>query len=381
MMTEKPNEIEVSVVMPCLNEAQTVAVCVEKAKRTLEELGYSGEVIVADNGSTDGSPELAEKAGAVVYHESKKGYGNAYMRGFKEARGKYIVMGDADDSYDFTDLKRFIEPLKQDYDMVMGTRLKGDIKEGAMPWLHRYFGVPVLTYMLDLLYGQKISDAHCGMRSFTKDGYERMHLETAGMEFASEMVIKAAYAGLKIYEIPITLHPDGRSGKPHLRSFSDGWRHVRFMLNYNPSFLYFLPGWILLIFGILGLLGSTFFFLINPYNDILPVYWALMTGFSIVIGYQLLFTGIMGHVQAYRGFFSRREKFIKRFFDKFDSSKMILTGVYLFLIGLLLALLTWGYSGTEQIGFITMGLCLAAIGIITIFNSFLLGQMNIYGKE
>ena len=381
MSEQQRSDIEVSVVMPCLNEAYTVAICVRKARDTLEKMGVNGEVIVVDNGSTDDSPKLAAEAGAQVFHESKKGYGNAYMKGFREAKGKFIVMGDADDSYDFTDLERFIQPLREGYDMVMGTRLKGEIKKNAMPWLHRYFGVPVLTWMLDLLYGLRISDAHCGMRSFTRAGFERMHLETTGMEFASEMIIKAAYANLKIYEIPIILHLDGRPGKPHLRSFSDGWRHITFMLNYRPGALYFLPGWGLMIFGVLGLLGSTFYYLVNPSGGTIPVYWALMTGFSIVTGYQLLIAGVMGHVQAYRGYFPRPEKFIKKFYQKFDTLNSILCGVYLALIGLLLVILTWGYSGADQIGFITMGFTILAVGLTTIFNSFLLGQMNIRNAE
>ena len=375
------SDIEVSVVMPCLNEASTVGICVEKALRTMKELGVKGEIVVADNGSIDDSAAVAEKAGARVVHQSEKGYGNAYMKGFQEAKGKYIVMGDADDSYDFTDLKRFIEPLRSGYDMVMGTRIKGKIVKGAMPFLHRYFGVPVLTGMLNLLFRSGISDAHCGMRSFTREAYDRMHLETAGMEFASEMIIKAKHGDLKIYEIKITLHPDGRPGKPHLKSFTDGWRHARFMLNYKPSFLYFLPGWILFVLGWTGLWAVIIAAPIAGFSGLKPVYWELICAFAALCGYFILLLGIIAHAKNYTGHFPKAEKYIVKFYRRFNSGSGIWTGILSTLAGLILTIGTWGMKHSDFTGLTILGLLITALGVITILASFLLGQMNIFGKE
>ena len=240
----------VSVVMPCLNEHETLGICIQKAQDTLKALAIDGEIVIADNGSTDGSQDIARSMGARLIEEEEKGYGNAYRAGISAAKGDYIIIGDSDDSYDFTDLGRFIEKLKQGFDLVMGARFKGKIEKGAMPWMHRYIGNPILTRILNTFYRAGISDAHCGMRAFTKKAYKKMALQTAGMEFASEMVIKAALLKLKITEIPITLHPDGRSGAPHLRSFRDGWRHLRFMLLHSPSHLYLWPGSALLAIGL-----------------------------------------------------------------------------------------------------------------------------------
>jgi glycosyltransferase involved in cell wall biosynthesis len=245
--------LELSVVMPCLNEARTVGICVEKAVRTMRELNINGEVVVVDNGSTDGSVEIAEKAGARVVCHGLKGYGNALRRGFTEARGKFIIMGDADDSYDFTDLGRFVEKLREGAELVMGNRFAGEIKPGAMPWLHKWFGNPVLSAIVKLLFRTRIGDSHCGMRGFRKDAVTRMNLQMPGMELASEMVIKSNLAGLKVEEIPITLWPDGRGRRPHLRSFRDGWRNLRFMLMCCPFFLFLIPGLFFLLLGLVAI--------------------------------------------------------------------------------------------------------------------------------
>ena len=228
-------ELELSVVMPCLNEERTVGVCVEKAVRTMRQLGIVGEVVVVDNGSTDASVAVAERAGARVVLQPLKGYGNALRKGFHEARGRFVVMGDCDDSYDFTDLGRFVTQLRGGADVVMGNRLKGEIKPGAMPWLHRWVGNPGLTWFLNLLFHTGVGDTHCGMRGFRREALQRLNLQMPGMELASELVIKNALAGHRIEEIPITLHPDGRDRPPHLRSFRDGWRHLRFMLDVQPD--------------------------------------------------------------------------------------------------------------------------------------------------
>lgn len=227
----KDEKIDVSVVMPCLNEEETLGTCIEKAQSTLKALDVRGEVVVADNGSTDASVAIAERLGARVVHQPTRGYGAAYLAGFAAAQGQYIVMGDSDDTYDFTDLARFITPLREGYDLVMGNRFKGEILPGAMSWSHRYIGNPILSGILRFLFGTSISDSHCGMRAFTAEAYKRMELQTPGMEFASEMVIKAVTEGLKIHEIPITYSP--RAGESKLNSIRDAVRHLRFMLKYK----------------------------------------------------------------------------------------------------------------------------------------------------
>ena len=225
------NNVIVSVVMPCLNEEETLGICIEKAQTTLDTLGISGEVVVADNGSTDNSILVAEQCGARVVHQPTRGYGAAYLAGLGAAQGEYIIMGDSDDTYDFTDLERFLTPLQNGYDLVIGNRFKGEIMEGAMPWANRYIGNPILSGMLRLLFRTHISDSHCGMRSFTASAYQKMNLKTTGMEFASEMVIKSVEVGLKIQEIPIIYYP--RGGESKLNAMRDAIRHIGFMLKYR----------------------------------------------------------------------------------------------------------------------------------------------------
>jgi glycosyltransferase involved in cell wall biosynthesis len=245
--------LDVSVVIPCLNEAETIATCVRKAKRAMERDGLDGEVVVVDNGSTDHSDLIAAAEGARVLNERRRGYGNAYMAGFAAARGRYIVMADGDDTYDFDLVGHFVRPLEGGADLVMGSRLKGRIHKGAMPALHRYVGNPVLTGILNLFYGSGVSDAHCGMRALRREALERMELRMPGMEFASEMVIRASKAGLRIEEIPIEYHP--RLGESKLKSFRDGWRHLRFLLVHSPTHLFLFPGASLFIVGLLAMLA------------------------------------------------------------------------------------------------------------------------------
>ncbi len=230
--------MEVSVVIPCLNEANSVAHCVDKARKAFEAAGLCGEVVVADNGSTDGSIQIAEEHGARVIRVAERGYGAALRAGIAGSRGPFIIMGDADDSYDFSDVPRFVEMYRQGYDVIMGNRFRGKIKPGAMPWHHKYIGNPGLTALLNLFFHARIGDSHCGMRGFTRAIYNRMDLRSTGMEFASEFVIKAAQLGARMTEIPITLWADKRSRPPHLRSFRDGWRHLRFMLSFAKVFSY-----------------------------------------------------------------------------------------------------------------------------------------------
>ncbi|GAA0940643.1 glycosyltransferase family 2 protein [Nonomuraea longicatena] len=242
--------MELTVVMPCLNEAETVEVCVRKAIACMKAHGIEGEVLIADNGSTDGSQQLARDAGARVVHVDDKGYGNALMGGIRAARGKYVIMGDADDSYDFEGLLPFVEQLRDGADLVMGNRFKGGIAPGAMPPLHRYLGNPVLSFVGRLFFPSAIGDFHCGLRGFRRESILRLGLQTGGMEFASEMVVKSTLQGLDVREVPTTLSPDGRSRPPHLRSWRDGWRHLRFLLLYSPKWLFFIPGLALMAVGL-----------------------------------------------------------------------------------------------------------------------------------
>jgi hypothetical protein len=245
-------EIELSIVMPCLNEAETLEACIRKAQGFLREHGVSGEVLIADNGSTDGSQAIAERLGARVVPVEMKGYGSALQGGIAAARGRYVVMGDADDSYDFTALAPFLEKLREGHDLVMGNRFRGGVKPGAMPFLHKYLGNPVLTFIGRLFFGSPCGDFHCGLRGFSKDAVRIMDLRTTGMEFASEMVVKASLRRLRITEVPTTLSPDGRSRPPHLRTWRDGWRHLRFLLLYSPRWLFLYPGLALMALGLLA---------------------------------------------------------------------------------------------------------------------------------
>ncbi len=277
--------VELSVVMPCLNEAETLATCIRKARTGLDRLGVPGEVIVADNGSTDGSQAIAAAEGARVVPVEEKGYGSALRGGIAAARGRYVVMGDADDSYDFAHLDPFVERLRAGDELVMGNRFRGGIRPGAMPFLHRYLGNPVLTAIGRLFFGCPAGDFHCGLRAFSKAAYDRLGLQTTGMEFASEMVIAATLAGLRIGEVPTILSKDGRSRPPHLRTWRDGWRHLRFMLLYSPNWLFLYPGFALLALGLVA--GARLVAGPWPVGPmVLDVHTLLVAGFLVVLGYQ-----------------------------------------------------------------------------------------------
>lgn len=256
-MTNEP-EIEVTVLLPCLNEAETLEVCVGKALRSLAECGVVGEVLVSDNGSTDGSPEIAERAGARVVHAPIRGYGGALLHGIEQARGRYVIMADADDSYALSELGPFIEALRAGHDVVMGNRFRGGIARGAMPPLHRWLGNPVLSWLGRRLFGLgRVGDFHCGMRGFNTDRIRALGLCMPGMEFASELVVRAALAGYDIVEVPTTLAPDGRSRPPHLRTWRDGWRHLRFLLVFAPRKTLVRPGFVIALLGLVGVGGLT----------------------------------------------------------------------------------------------------------------------------
>jgi glycosyltransferase involved in cell wall biosynthesis len=279
--------IELSVVMPCLNEEETLGVCVRKALASLRAARIRGEVIVGDNGSTDGSVEIAQAEGARVIHVAQRGYGNALKGGILEARGEYVLMADSDDSYEFSHVMRFLEQLRSGSDLVMGNRFRGGIKKGAMPPLHRYLGNPVLTRIGKLFFNSPCGDFHCGMRGFRKDSFLRMDIRSTGMEFASEMVVKASLLNMKVSEVPTTLSPDGRNRPPHLRTWRDGWRHLRFLLMYSPRWLFLFPGAALIVLGLAGcawlLPGPRF--IGNVGFDVHTLLYAFV---SVLLGFQLV---------------------------------------------------------------------------------------------
>lgn len=290
-------QVEVSVVIPCLDEAETIAICVQKAMSFLLLHGVKGEIVVADNGSTDGSGALAEAAGARVVNVSERGYGNALMGGIRAARGRYVIMGDADDSYDLTDLMPFVARLRAGADLVMGNRFRGGIAPGAMPWLHRYVGNPALSFIGRLFFHNKIRDFHCGLRGFNRDKLLRLGMQATGMEFASEIVVKATLAGYRVEEVPTTLSQDGRSRPPHLRSWRDGWRHLRFLLLFSPRWLFLYPGLAMILIGLAGtavlLPGPTTFAGIELHADVLSGTCAL-----VIIGLQAVLFALFTSIYA-----------------------------------------------------------------------------------
>lgn len=373
--------VEVSVVMPCLDEAEGVGICVEKALSSLAELGIPGEVVVVDNGSTDDSAAIATAAGARVIHERRRGYGSAYKRGFQEARGRCLVMGDADDTYDFSELGPFVGPvLAGEVDMVIGDRLKGDMEPGAMSWSHRWIGNPILSGMLRILFRTKVGDSHCGMRSFTREAYQRMNLRTTGMEFASELVVNALREQLRIQEIPINYRP--RIGESKLSGFRDAWRHVRFMLMFSPSYLFQLPGILLMVVGaILAVLlaggARELFGRVWDYHVFLFGVLALILGFNLVLFDLFAKTFSMGVG------FARAERWLGRFYNLFTLERGLVIGSLVFLAGLGLELkivLDWvrsGYGPMMAVRGVVIGMTAMVLGAQTVFASFLMSLLQV----
>lgn len=288
---------ELTILMPCLNEAGTVARCVAKARTFLQRSGIAGEVVVADNGSTDGSVSAATTAGARIVHVKERGYGAALAGGIAAANGRYVIMGDADDSYDFSALDAFVERLREGYPLVMGNRFKGGIREGAMPWLHRYVGNPVLSFIGRTFFRAPVRDFHCGLRAFDREAVKSLDLRTQGMEFASELVVKAALAGWRIAEVPTVLYPDGRARPPHLRSWRDGWRHLRFLLLFSPRWLFLYPGLALLFVGV-ALTTLLFFEPISILGAGLDIHTMLYTSAGAMLGLQLCVFALFARLSA-----------------------------------------------------------------------------------
>ncbi|GAA4608713.1 glycosyltransferase [Actinoallomurus liliacearum] len=325
--------MELSVVMPCLNEAETVETCVRKALGFFAEHGVDGEVIIADNGSTDGSRQLARDAGARVVPVAAKGYGNALMGGIRAARGTYVVMGDADDSYDFTALLPFLEQLRDGADLVMGNRFKGGIAPGAMPPLHKYLGNPVLSFVGRLFFGSKIGDFHCGLRAFRRDSILRLELQTGGMEFASEMVVRSTLAGYDIREVPTTLSPDGRSRPPHLSTWRDGWRHLRFLCLYSPRWLFLIPGLLMMAIGLIAGIALA----AGPIRvgDVaFDVDTLVGASAALVIGFQAVLFALLTKVYAMEEGFLPHDKRVQRIIDNWSLERGLVVGGLLALAGL-----------------------------------------------
>lgn len=325
--------IELSIVMPCLNEAETLATCIDKARGFLDRHGIAGEIVIADNGSTDGSQEIAVSRGARVVDVPSKGYGSALMGGIAAARGRYVIMGDADDSYDFTDLMPFVERLRAGDELVMGNRFLGGIEPGAMPPLHKYLGNPVLTWIGRLFFGSPSGDFHCGLRGFDRRAILALDLRTTGMEFASEMVVRATLQGLRIGEVPTTLSKDGRSRPPHLRSWRDGWRHLRFLLMYSPRWLFLYPGLFLMTAGLL--VGA--WLLPGPRRiggvelDIQTMLYAAM---AVVIGFQAVIFALFTKVFVISEGLMPEDPRLNRMFDYITLETGLIVGLALLLAGL-----------------------------------------------
>ncbi|GAC1471882.1 MAG: glycosyltransferase [Isosphaeraceae bacterium] len=376
--------LEVSVVMPCLNEVRTVGKCVEKASNSLLQLGVRGEVVVADNGSTDGSQEIARSFGARVVPAVQRGYGSALMAGIGAARGRYIIMGDADDSYDFTRLGPFLDRLRAGFDLVMGNRFRGGIMPGAMPWHHRYIGNPILTSVLNILYRTPIGDAHCGLRAFRKDAYERLKLMCTGMEFASEMVIKSRLSGQKITEVPTTLQPDGRDRPPHLRSFRDGWRHLRLLLILCPLWLYLLPAGLMMALGALLMVWLT----PGPRNVggiVLDVHTMLIGSLALILGYQTVWLWAFSKIHGWLSGLLPEETFTTEVFRHLNLERGLVVGAAILFSGL--AMIGWlvGYWSSRGFAPLDMQVTLrytlwgstaVVLGAQTIYGSFFLSMLG-----
>jgi glycosyltransferase involved in cell wall biosynthesis len=375
--------------MPCLNEAETLATCIEKAQGYLERSGVEGEVLISDNGSTDGSQEIAERLGARVSAAPRRGYGAALINGIEAARGRYVIMGDADDSYDFTSLDPFVEKLRDGSDLVMGNRFAGGIEPGAMPPLHKYLGNPVLSFIGQLFFRPNVRDFHCGLRGFNRARIDELDLQTTGMEFASEMVVKASLARYRIDEVPTTLKKDGRSRPPHLRSWHDGWRHLRFLLLFAPRWLFVYPGLFAFLLGAIAV-GTLTFGGVQIGGIGFDVTTMVYASALCVIGYQaLLFFWLTKLFATQEGFLPASERY-RSVVAKWTAERGLLVGLGLFGIGVLigvLQLVRWGGMdfGPQDAAEVVRVAVPSSLGIVlgfqTIMMSFFSGVLTTPRRE
>lgn len=384
-MTHPP---KLTILLPCLNEAETLGFCIEKAQAGLAELDLSGEVLVADNGSTDGSIDIARKLGARIVSVPRKGYGHALRSGVESAQGQWIIMGDSDASYDFSKLGAFIEKFRQGYDMVMGCRLPqggGTVLPGAMPWMHRWFGNPALSFIGRLFFRSPVTDFQCGLRGFTREAFDSMQLKSPGMEFATEIVVRATLCELKIAQVPITLHPDGRTRPPHLRSWRDGWRNLRFMLLLSPRWLFLRPGFALFLVGCALFVPLS----IGPIR-IGHVQFdsntLLIAGLMIVVGFQILFFGIFTQLYAIVRGLLPENKQLTLLIRLFSLERGIVAGLLAVVVGagfLTAAILKWKAAGFGQISYseslrlVIPAVTCMTVGVQAIFSSFFLSILDL----
>lgn len=385
------SEIELTVVMPCLNEADTLEVCIKKAQKAIQEHQISAEIVIADNGSTDGSIEIAERCGARVVPVAAKGYGNALMGGIAAARGKYVIMGDADDSYDFLEIPRFVAKLREGYDLVQGCRLPsggGTVLPGAMPLLHRWWGNPMFSWMARTWFRAPIHDIYCGLRGFTKTLYERLDQRCTGMEFATEMIIKSSLYHEKITEVPITLHPDGRtSHPPHLKTFRDGWRTLRFFLMYSPRSLFLYPGYLLIALGLIG------YVLAMPQMKIggiaFDAHTLIFATLAILCGWQGVLFAICTKVFAISEGLMPDDRRLNKLFDLFPLERALIISVFVFVAGLGLlggAVFNWKETGFGTLDYprtmrwVVPGAMLTAVGFQTILSGFFISILGMRRK-
>jgi glycosyltransferase involved in cell wall biosynthesis len=370
--------MKISVVLPCLNEERAVGTVIDDARQALGELGADGEVVVVDNGSTDRSAEIAAQHGAVVVREPERGYGRAYLTGLAHTHGDYVVMADADGTYPIKELGAFVHSLENGSDLVLGSRFDGTIHAGAMPWSHRWIGNPVLTGMLNRMFGVRVSDAHCGMRAVKRSALPTLDLHSTGMEFASEMVFKAFRRNLKVSEVPIDYYP--RTGESKLSSFSDAWRHVRFMLLYSPSWLYFLPGIVLLLLGLAGMLvlasGP-----VNVFGRPWQIHTMLAFVAATILGAQIVQLGVFARTYALVHY-GEHDKLLERLWHRIRLEHGLLAGAIMFAVGL--GLLVWIFVEWAHSSFgplrheyaTALGFTLIALGVQIIFGSFFIGVLT-----
>ena len=385
LVPDAPAAVEISIVMPCLDEVETLATCIAMARQAIEKGGYSAEIIVADNGSSDGSQLVARELGVRVVDAHKKGYGSALIAGIDAAGGRFVVMGDADASYDFSAIAPLIAKLRDGYDLVVGNRFLGGIQPGAMPWSHQWFGNPVLTRISRIFFHAPVGDTHCGLRAFSKDAYERMRLRATGMEFASEMVIKASLRGMRITEVPVVLHPDGRTRPPHLRTWRDGWRHLRFMLLFSPRWLFLYPGLALLIGGfVLSALLVAGPLRIGGVR--LDIHTLLVAGFLSLLGYQLVLFAVFTKMFAIREGFHPPHPALQTLLRYITLEVGLLAGALMALgglVALILAVVSWQSAGFGNLNPSTTmrevipAVVLLALGTQTIFASFFISILAI----